>query len=236
MIHERLKSVVKYLIGQGVAENQEKLGVLLGYTNKASFSHILNNRKPLPTGFIDKLASMNEKVNKVWIETGQGNMLLDSPMEEAAFISNPNYIMVSVVGQYAAAGYLNGFADATYIEDLPKVPFFIDHEVRGKYMGFEVRGDSMDDNSANSIIEGDTLICRQIKPDLWCHKLHIQKWYFVIVHRTEGIIVKQIIDHNTETGDITIHSLNSFYPDRVLNLKDVAQLFNVVQINRKPRL
>lgn len=158
------------------------------------------------------------------------------PNNEVTFLDNPNFVMVSVVGQYAAAGYLKGYADEEYIDTLPKIPFFVDHDPKGKYMGFEVRGDSMDDDSTNSIIEGDTLICREIKPELWYDKLHIRKYFFVIAHKIEGILVKQITNHNPETGDITIHSLNSFYPDQILNLRDVAQLFNVIQISRKPRL
>lgn len=122
------------------------------------------------------------------------------------------------------------------MESLPKIPFFTDHDPKGKYMAFEVRGDSMDDDSVNSIVEGDTLICREIQPELWRDKLHIKKYFFVIAHKTEGIIVKQIINHNPETGDIKIHSLNNFYPDRILNLSEIAQLFNVIQISRKPRL
>lgn len=74
-IHGRLKMIVKYLIGQGIAENQEKIGELLGYNNKASFSHILNNRKPLPSDFTKRISALDEKVNKVWIETGEGYML-----------------------------------------------------------------------------------------------------------------------------------------------------------------
>lgn len=77
-IHKRLKLVVKYLIGQGIAENQEKLGGKLGYRNKASFSHILNDRKPLPSDFIDRLVELDVRVNKVWIETGQGSMINNS--------------------------------------------------------------------------------------------------------------------------------------------------------------
>lgn len=199
-------------------------------------SQIENGSRPMPNDFISIIES-DANINKSALDKNC-NILQNQKRIESnvTFLENTNFIMVSVVGQYAAAGYLKGFADEEYIDELPKVPFFIDHEVKGKYMGFEVRGDSMDNNSTNSIVEGDTLICRQIKPELWYNKLHIQKWYFVIVHREEGIIVKQIIDHNPETGDITIHSLNSFYPDRVLNLRDVAQLFNVVQIVRKPRL
>lgn len=207
---------------------------------QAFISQMERGESKVPEDLIDKIKA-DESLNKSSLEVNKSfNHLVDetpSKVESnAVLIENPNFMMVSVVGQYAAAGYMSGYADPEYLEELPKVPFFVDHEAKGKYMGFDVRGDSMDDGSHNSIMEGDTLICRQIKPELWHHKLHIQKWYFVIVHRTEGIIVKQIIDHNTETGDITIHSLNDFYPDRVLNLRDVAQLFNVVQVSRKPRL
>lgn len=229
----RLKEARKHF-GLSQIDFADSIGMKQG-----SYSDVERGRnKGLSNSTIENIANNYNDLNIDWLLTGKGDMLKSKkPLESnVRFIDNPSFVMVSVVGQYAAAGYLSGFADETYIEELPKVPFFIDHEVKGKYMGFEVRGDSMDDNSVNSIIEGDTLICRQIKPDLWYNKLHIQKWYFVIVHKEEGIIVKQITDHNPETGDITIHSLNSFYPDRVLNLRDVAQLFNVVQINRKPRL
>lgn len=199
----------------------EYLGVTQGF-----ISQVEKGISQLPESIISKILS--DGLYKL----PQNNL----PKNEVTFLDNPNFVMVSVVGQYAAAGYLKGYADEEYIEALPKIPFFVDHDPKGKYMGFEVRGDSMDDDSTNSIIEGDTLICREIKPELWYDKLHIRKYYFVIAHKTEGILVKQITNHNTDTGDITIHSLNSFYPDQVLNLRDVAQLFNVIQISRKPRL
>lgn len=227
---ERVRAIMnKY--GLNASQFAEKVKI-----DRSNLSSMLNGSRVIGDGVMNKILISFDNIERDWLFEGKGKMLKSKIESNATFLENPNFIMVSVVGQYAAAGYLNGFADEEYIDELPKVPFFIDHEVKGKYMGFEVRGDSMDNNSTNSIAEGDTLICRQIKPELWCNKLHIQKWYFVIVHKEEGIIVKQIIDHNPETGDITIHSLNSFYPDRVLNLRDVAQLFNVVQIVRKPRL
>lgn len=202
-----------------------------GFT-QAFISQMERGESKIPEDLLEKIKA-DSSLNKSFIEVNKSSGSLDS---NVVFLDNPNFVMVSVVGQYAAAGYLTGYEDEVYLEELPKVPFFIDHDPKGKYMGFEVRGDSMEDGTANSIIEGDTLICREIKPDLWCNKLHIQKWFFVIVHKTEGIIVKQISHHNPGTGDITIHSLNPFYPDQNLNLRDVAQLFNVIQISRKPRL
>jgi DNA-binding XRE family transcriptional regulator len=140
---------------------------------------------------------------------------------------------VPLVNQYAYAGYLSGFSDAEYLDELPHVPFYADREYKGTYMAFEVRGDSMDDGSRASIVEGDILLCREINPSYWQHKLHIHKWNFVIVHRDSGILIKQIIAHNVATGIITMHSLNGMYEDKKLNLKDVVQLFNVVKIERK---
>lgn len=74
-IHDRIKLVVKWLIGAGVSNNQENIGRLIGYTNKSSFSQILNNKVPIPEGFIEKLCRLNQNINKVWIETERGSML-----------------------------------------------------------------------------------------------------------------------------------------------------------------
>lgn len=163
------------------------------------------------------------------------NSLLKSesePKQEAILIENPNIIMVPLVGQYAYAGYLCGHTDVEYMEALPKIPIVADHQLKGDYLNFEVRGDSMEDGTQDSIVEGDILVCRIIRPEYWTSKLHINKWDFVIVHKTEGILIKRITEHNPETGDITIHSLNPFYKDAVLNLTDISQIFNVVQVLR----
>lgn len=153
--------------------------------------------------------------------------------EEAVRLVEPTVMEIPLVSQYAYAGYLDGYQDTTYMTDLPKVPFNVDHYGRGKYLAFEVRGDSMTDGTYQSILNGDILMCREVYQDHWKSKLHINKWTFVIVHRTEGVIIKKIIDHDVEKGVITIHSLNPDYPDQEINLADVKQLFNVLRVDRK---
>lgn len=142
-------------------------------------------------------------------------------------------LYVPLVSQRAYAGYLSGYSDEEYIEELPKEPFFMDREYKGKYLAFEVRGDSMDDGTRSSICDRDIVLGREIMRDHWKNKLHIHKWNFVIVTKEDGIIYKQITRHDTERGVITIHSLNPIYADREMKLADIAQLFNVVQVNRK---
>lgn len=151
-------------------------------------------------------------------------------VDEIKPVEQVNFVNVPIVPIYAQAGYLHGFGDMDYIDSLPTMPVITDRNFKGKYMIFEVNGDSMDDGSARSLVTGDKVMAREIRQDLWMSKLHINSWYFVIVHRTEGILVKQIIDHNVEKGIITCHSLNRQFDDFSLNLADVAQLYNVISI------
>lgn len=85
-IHDRIKLVIKWLIGIGVAANQEAIGRLMGYTNKSSFSQILNDKVPIPGDFISRLCALNENINSVWIEREVGDMILDN----SALKTSPN--------------------------------------------------------------------------------------------------------------------------------------------------
>lgn len=202
---------------------QIQLAEYLGVT-QAFISQIEKGDRPTPNEYITKIQA-------------DGIYKIPEPKKQvdAIFIENPNIIMIPLVSQYAYAGYLSGYTDSEYMEALPKVPMFVDHESKGTYIAFEVRGDSMEEDSRDGIFQGDKLYCREIKKDLWKYKLHIKQWDFVIVHKTEGILIKRITEHDPETGVIKIHSLNPIYDDKYLNLNDIAQLFNVIEIARGKR-
>lgn len=175
---------------------------------------------------LSKLAEEGEMLKKPQIESN------------AVLIQNPEIMMVPLISKYAYAGYLCGYGDDEYMEALPTIPFIIPEGQthKGDYVAVEVKGDSMDDGTDASIKEGDVILCRNIDRLLWVnYKLHLKKWNFAIVHK-EGIIIKRIIAHNVEAGTITIHSLNSDYPDRVINLNEVVKIMNVVQLQRKPMI
>lgn len=150
--------------------------------------------------------------------------------EEARPMQSVSVMNVPVVPIYAQAGYLEGYGDMEYIDTLPTMPIVTDRQYKGNYRIFEVAGDSMYDGSVHSLMSGDKLLAREIRQDFWRSRLHFRNWYFVIVHRTDGILVKQIVDHDVDTGVITCHSLNDMFDDFKLNLSDIAQLFNVVSI------
>ncbi|TDO67092.1 phage repressor protein C with HTH and peptisase S24 domain [Flavobacterium chryseum] len=174
-------------------------------------------------------------ISKDWILKGEGEMKTEnenSNLKRLTF-SNDNIMNVPLVNQYAYGGYLNGFNDPEFIEELPKIPFIVEKEHKGEYICFEVKGDSMDNGTHESYLERDILLCRNVRKDFWESKLHINKWDFVIVHKDNGICVKRIIKHDVEKGIITCHSLNDYYEDFDMDLRDVTKIFNIVDIQRK---
>ena len=193
--------------------------------------------KRISPNYADKILSAFPKYNRAWLLSGDGDPIKNEIKDEAVpkIIEFENFPFVS---QKAYAGYLSGYADAEYVETLPTVAFPVDHTPQGNYLVFEVKGDSMNDGSYDSYLDGDLVLCREIRMDLWKDsKLHFDKWDFVIVHE-DGIIIKRIIDHCVENHTITIHSLNpdkNTYPDQEINLREVRQILNVVSMMRPRR-
>lgn len=148
---------------------------------------------------------------------------------------------VQIVPQRAYAGYMRGFADPTFYDDLDDILIGVDFEANGTYLGFEVVGDSMIcldtvEHAEESIFPGRIAIGRELEQDKWVSRLHSHNYKnWVFVHKTEGILIKQIANHDVERGIVTIHSLNPLYKDEDLRLEDMQQIFSVIQIVQRTR-
>jgi phage repressor protein C with HTH and peptisase S24 domain len=141
---------------------------------------------------------------------------------------------VPVIPYKAYAGYLRGFQDPEFYEDLKTISVDVYKEHSGHYVAFEVAGDSMMTTDPSLFeymaLPGWKAVGRDLLRHHWKYKLHTHNTdTWIIVHNDEGILIKQIINHDVEQGNITIHSLNPAYEDEVLHLNDVAQIFSVVK-------
>jgi SOS-response transcriptional repressor LexA len=223
--NEKFYEDVAFLKEKRVIVKDVEVAEALG-TSASNISMFFNRVRAPSRNFIDKFYSHYEKY---LTEKNVG------PIGNAIQIDLGDKLIMQVplVSQYAYAGYVTGFADPEYIEQLTTVPFIVEKEPRGTYISFEVSGNSMDDGSSDSYLAGDILLCREIKRELWQSKLHIKKWDFVIVHKSLGVQVKCITKHDTEKGIITLHPLNPEYRDIETSIDEVLQLFNVVQVARK---
>lgn len=216
-IKDRIKQFTEY---KGISVQQfEKTAGL----SNATVSKMGDNARQ---STLDKISNAYPELNMAWLRIGIGDMINES---DARVYLNDRRAKVPLVSQYAQAGYLVGYNSPEYMNQLPTIDFTPDREMTGNYLAFEIKGDSMDDGSKQSYIEGEIVICREVEPYLWRDsKLHINRRDFVIVHE-EGILIKRIIAHDVPNHTITIHSLNPMYPDREIDLAQVRQIFSVVE-------
>lgn len=219
----------------------------------AKLSHIATGRNQPSTELIDALVQKFPDINKAWLLTGDGEMLLPTKKENTKDIGEIQYpfepgdtpftklaegqylMVMPLVPEYSYAGYMSGYSDPQYLDELPKHTIVVTKYHRGQYRAFENVGDSMDDNTKESIPDGAIITGREIKRDLWKSKFHTHRYKdYVIVHQTEGIVTKRIIHHDIDQGFITCRSLNpdkEIYPDFDLMLDEVKQIFNIVNVS-----
>lgn len=82
---KRLEKVINWLIFKEVAENERALSELLGYT-KSSFSQIVTGKVPMSEKFMKKICSLDENINFVWLQSGEGEMFIsDNLNSEVSF-------------------------------------------------------------------------------------------------------------------------------------------------------
>lgn len=227
-VFERIKEIRKAYFNDSNLDFASFMG-----EKPSTTSGWVSGKRGIGKGVIDKITDKLPQINPTWLLTGEGDMEVgkspSSTQSNAHAVEDLNYMNVPVVHIKARCGYLAGYADEGYIDSLPTMPVIVDKTYHGRYMIFEAEGDSMDDGTRNSICDGDKLLCREVRRDLWLPKLHINDWYFVIVHRTEGISIKQITAQD-ENGNITCHSLNDMFNDYTVNLDDVAEIYNVIKV------
>lgn len=203
--------------------SQTELAKELGVT-QSQIAKIETGKSSVTMDIIDRMVKLGANFSDI----------IGNSKEEVREI-DPEYMEVELISKYAYAGYLTGYGDMEYLEMLPKVKVIVDRMVRGNYKCFEVKGDSMVDGSFESWLDGDIVLGREVKRELWLPKLHINKCDFIIVHK-DGILLKRIISQDNNNGTITIHSLNpdkSAYPDEEIYLDDVMQIFSTVQLVKR---
>ncbi len=85
---KRIKKVINWLIYKEIGESEKEIAERLGYT-KSSFSQIVNGKVPLSDKFISKLCSLDENINLVWVQSGEGEMFLEHNLNSEQDVTIP---------------------------------------------------------------------------------------------------------------------------------------------------
>lgn len=208
---QRVKIALKALISLGAARNQEEAGKLLGYSNKSSFSQVLNGKVNLPADFVDRLCALNTAINKHWIKTGIGNVLENSDNTNKGY-NDENYtkpVSESFTGTFINNQVLPLISAENMIEynagnkvaaEINAAKFLIPTFKGSDYL-ITVIGSSM----YPKYNSGDIVACKHLPLDTFF------QWNKVYVINTEqGILVKRICKSDNDDF-VTIVSDNKDY-------------------------
>jgi transcriptional regulator with XRE-family HTH domain len=121
---------------------------------------------------------------------------------------------VEFVPVKAAAGYLAGYNDDEFIEELNT--FTLPMLGAGNYRAFEIAGDSMLPTPSGSVI-----VCHKV--DGW-DDIKNNETYVIVTNR-EGIVYKRLLKSNRSKGKITLVSDNPQFEPYSVGFEDVLELW-----------
>jgi len=114
----------------------------------------------------------------------------------------------------AAAGYLAGYADTEFIDELNT--FTLPMLTGGTYRAFEIIGDSMLPTPSGSVIVGEKVeSIESLKSNSAC----------IVVSKSEGIVYKRVIKSNKNKSKVTLVSDNPAYQPYQVNVADVLEIW-----------
>ena len=114
----------------------------------------------------------------------------------------------------AAAGYLAGYADPEFIDELNT--FTLPMLTGGNYRAFEIIGDSMLPTPSGSVIVGEKVNdLDDLKPNTPC----------IVISRNEGIVYKRIQKSVKQRDKLTLVSDNPIFHPYTVNTDEVLEMW-----------
>ncbi len=130
--------------------------------------------------------------------------------------------IVPFVPVKAAAGYLAGYADPEFLDELNT--FTLPMLAPGDYRAFEIIGDSMLPTPSGSVIVGE-------KVDSFKDVKNSNT--YIVVSNADGVVYKRIITNDDNKEKLTLLSDNPLYEPYQVNSQDIVEIWKAVYIIHK---
>ena len=130
--------------------------------------------------------------------------------------------VVPFVPVKAAAGYLAGYADPEFLDELNT--FTLPMLAPGDYRAFEIIGDSMLPTPSGSVIVGEKVgSLKEVK----------NSNTYIVVSNADGVVYKRIITNDDHQEKLTLLSDNPLYEPYQVNSQDIIEIWKAVYVIQK---
>ena len=130
--------------------------------------------------------------------------------------------IIHLVPVKAAAGYLAGYADPDFLDELNT--FTLPMLAPGNYRAFEIIGDSMMPTPSGSVIVGEKV--NDIEDVKTTNT-------YVVLSKSDGVVYKRVVKNNRAKNKITLISDNPSYEPYQVNADDVLEMWKAIYILQK---
>jgi len=188
------------------------------------------SRKKTKPGYDVLTSIINEFLVNPDYLFGKSNTMLKSDVTSSSsnYSEMPQVVSVDAktgdenivfVPMQARAGYLSGYGDASYIEQLPS--FSMPHLNNGTFRCFEVQGNSM----VRTFFDGDLVFGKYIENLMDIKDGRV----YVIITKNDGIVLKRVINRIAERGKLILKSDNKDgnYPMYTINAEEIMEVWYV---------
>ncbi len=156
------------------------------------------------------LTSMNiEEIESLSSDSGDNFKVL------SITVDNEDNELIDLIPQKASAGYMNGYSDPSYLEEMPK--FRLPNlPTNATYRAFEITGDSMLPIKPGTVVIGQYLESLSEIKNGRC---------YVILSKEDGIVYKRVFDYTKEHGQLFLVSDNKAYSPYKIHSSDVIEIW-----------
>lgn len=194
--------------------------------------------KALSSDVLAKIITKYPDINPEWLLTGNGKMLKSegateviktprveiiepikvegrSLMPKVVVVDNSDNDRIPLVSIKAQAGYLEGYDDSNYIEELPT--YSVPDMRNGTYRMFQVSGFSM----YPTLQDGSYVIGKFVENWEWLSDNRV----CVVVTERDGVIVKRVTNRAREKGFLYCKSDNRDYKHITVRVEDIREIW-----------
>ena len=234
-IFSNIKERVLYISeSKGITREKffEDLGITYGnFKGKAK-------EKALSSDVLAKIITKYPEISSEWLLTGNGEMLKSegateviktprveiiepikvegrSLMPKVVVVDDEDNDRIPLVSVKAQAGYLEGYDDSNYIEELPT--YSLPEMRNGTYRMFQVSGFSM----YPTLQDGSYVIGKFVEDWEWLGDNRV----CVVVTERDGVIVKRVTNRAREKGFLYCKSDNRDYKHIKVMLEDIKEIW-----------
>jgi transcriptional regulator with XRE-family HTH domain len=162
--------------------------------------------------------SLDELLRKKMQDAKGSNYLAKRRAQKLAGMPN----MIQLVPVKAAAGYLAGYGDPEFLDELNT--FTLPMLAPGNYRAFEIVGDSMLPTPSGSVIVAEKIdSLENVKSNLT----------YVVVSRNEGIVYKRVMKNNKLKNKLTLISDNTVFQPYTVNSEDILEIWKAEMVVSK---